>query len=487
MLLSELLSELEYELIQGRLDTEVKDIIYDSRKVLRSTAFVCICGTIVDSHNFLADVLKRGASVIVIERPVEEVFPEGITVIMVPSGRKALALLAAAYFGQPAKKMITVGVTGTKGKTTTTHMIKAILENAGKKVGMIGTNGISVNGTFYAATHTTPESYQLQKYLSEMVDAGCEYLVMEASSQGFLMHRVDGIFFDYGIFTNISPDHIGPGEHADFEEYLACKSELFKRCKVGIMNQDDPHVDEILQGHTCRVCSYGVKQAADFKVDRIDYLTDEDFVGIGFHVKGRTELEVKVNIPGEFNVYNALAATSLAVLLNISGAVIQETMKSVVVNGRMEIVHASGRCTIIVDYAHNAVSMESLLTTLRMYHPKRLVCVFGCGGNRSKLRRYEMGEIGGRLADLAVITADNSRFEQVEDILADIKTGLAKTTGKYIEIPDRKEAIRHCIMNAQPGDMVVIIGKGHEDYQEIKGVRYPFSDRAVVEEVLASI
>ncbi|PNV59756.1 UDP-N-acetylmuramoyl-L-alanyl-D-glutamate--2,6-diaminopimelate ligase [Clostridium sp. chh4-2] len=486
MKLIQWLDKMEYKLLQGTLDLEVGDVIYDSRKAKDETVFVCMMGSRIDSHDFIDDVVQKGVKAIVIEKDLENL-PDGITVIRVDNSRKALALLSAARFGYPAEKMTTIGVTGTKGKTTTTHMIKAILETAGKKVGMIGTNGAVIGGETYPTRNTTPESYELQEYFSKMVEAGCEYMIMEVSSQGLKMHRVDGIFFDYGLFTNISPDHIGPDEHADFEEYLYYKSQLLNRCRIGIVNRDDAHYEEIIRSASCICHTFSLDQDASFMAKDIRYVAETDFVGLDFKVTGEYEIELKVNIPGRFNVYNALAAVSVCSFLDLPKDKICHALEHLSVNGRMEIVYASQRCTVIVDYAHNAVSMESLLNTLRDYNPKRLVCVFGCGGNRSKDRRYSMGEIGGRLADLCIITADNSRFEKVEDIIADIRGSIEKTGGNFIEIPDRREAIEYSITHAEPGDMIAVIGKGHEDYQEINGVRYPFLDRAVIEEVVSKL
>lgn len=486
MRLIQWLDKMKYKLLQGSPELEVEDVIYDSRKARENTVFVCMTGSRTDSHDFIGDVVSKGVKAIVIEKEVESL-PDGITVIRVENSREALALLSAARFGYPAEKMVTIGVTGTKGKTTTTHMIKAILETAGKKVGMIGTNGAVIGDKTYPTRNTTPESYELQEYFLEMVEAGCEYMIMEVSSQGLKMHRVDGIFFDYGLFTNISPDHIGPDEHADFAEYLYYKSQLLNRCRVGIVNRDDVHYGKIISHASCELHTFALEHEASFRAQEIRYVAEPDFVGLDFKVCGGYEIELKVNIPGRFNVYNALAAVSVCSFLELSKEKICHALEHLSVNGRMEIVYASDLCTVIVDYAHNAVSMESLLNTLRDYKPKRLVCVFGCGGNRSKDRRYSMGEIAGKLADLSIITADNSRFEKVEDIIADIRGSIEKTGGRFIEIPDRREAIEYSITHAEPGDMIAVIGKGHEDYQEINGVRYPFLDRAVIEEVVGRL
>ena len=481
----EWLEELEYDVISGDLDIEVEDVIYDSRKAREHVVFVCTKGTKVDSHEFIPEVVKAGVRVLVVERQAD--IPAGVTAIRVHSSREARAHLSAARFGYPQEKMITIGVTGTKGKTTTTHMIKAILESCGKKVGMIGTTGIVIGSEVTPTMNTTPESYQLFESFERMAQAGCEYMVMEVSSQAFKMHRVDGIRFDYGLFTNISPDHIGPDEHADFNEYLYYKSQLLDRCRIGIVNRDDEHYHEIIKDASCELTSFSLEQEADFMAKQIHYVSEPEFVGLEFNVSGRYALEARVNIPGRFNVYNALAAISVCSFLDLPREKVRHALEHLSVNGRMEIVYASKKCTVIVDYAHNAVSMESLLETLREYHPARLVCVFGCGGNRSKDRRYSMGDSAGRLADFSILTADNSRFEKTEDIIADIRSSIEKTGGDFIEIPDRREAIAYSMIHARQGDMIAVIGKGHEDYQEVNGVRHHFSDREVVLEIAAEL
>lgn len=494
MRIQDWLEGLDYTLQQGSLETEVKELIYDSRKAGPDAVFLCIKGTRTDSHSFIPQVLEAGVRVLVTEHEVEA--PEDVTVLVVKNGREALAKLSAARFGYPAQKMTMIGVTGTKGKTTTTHMIKAILESSGRKTGMIGTNGVFIGGEHYPTVNTTPESYDLHRYFYQMVQEGCQCCVMEVSSQAMKMHRVAGILFDYAIFTNISPDHIGPDEHADFEEYLYYKTRLFHQSRHALINLDDDHFEEIVADIPCSWTGYGLMENGNqarlqngggYLAEHVRYVSEPDFVGVEFDIRGEREIPVRVSIPGKFNVYNALAAAAVALWTGVEEHRLQHALEHVKINGRMEIVYTSEKCCVIVDYAHNAVSMESLLKTLREYHPKRLVVVFGCGGNRSKERRYSMGEIGGRLADLSIITADNSRFEKVEDIIADIRGSIEKTGGKYMEIPDRREAIAYSMTHAEPGDMIAVIGKGHEDYQEIEGVRYPFLDRAVVEEVAESL
>ncbi|MEY8393786.1 UDP-N-acetylmuramoyl-L-alanyl-D-glutamate--2,6-diaminopimelate ligase [Lachnospiraceae bacterium 45-P1] len=486
MKIREWLGRLSYELVQGSLDTYVEDVIYDSRKAEENTVFVCIRGSSRDSHEFIPDVLSKGCRALVVEKDVT--VPEDVTVIRVENGRMALAELSAARFGYPAKKLTTIGITGTKGKTTTSYMVKAILEAAGKKVGLIGTNGVVIGAEKFPTSNTTPESYVVQEYFAKMAEAGCEYMVMEVSSQALMLHRVGGICFDYGLFTNISPDHIGPKEHKSFEEYLYYKSRLLTVCKTGVVNRLTDHYEAVVRDASCKLYTYGLETEADVTGDAIHYANDHEYVGIEFDVHGTINGRIRVGMPGKFNADNALAAFSVCSLAlekdKIRGETLLNSLENIRVDGRMEIAYVSKKCSVIVDYAHNAVSMESLLKTLREYKPGRLVCVFGCGGNRAKDRRYSMGEIGGKMADLNIITADNPRFEKNEDIIKDIEEALAKTGGNYIVIPDRREAIFHAIKNAKEGDMIAIIGKGHEDYQEIQGVRHHFLDREVVEEAV---
>ena len=485
MKLRKICEEIEYTLLQGSLETEVRDIIYDSRKIAPETMFVCMVGAVTDGHKYIPDAVEKGASVIVLEKEEETAqIPENITVLKVASARLALALMSAALFDHPARKLVTIGLTGTKGKTTTTYMIKKVLEMAGKKVGLIGTIGAMIGEEHLPSKNTTPESYELHRMFAAMVEAGCEYVVMEVSSQGLKLDRTDGILFDYGIFTNLSPDHIGPAEHASFEEYMECKSLLFRQCRIGIVNADDEHVDGILKGHTCEVKTFSAEREADLMASDIGFINEDGKLGMHFNVTGCMDCQAKVHIPGRFSVYNSMVTMLVCHLAGISDEAILEGLSKVQVKGRVEMLPVSKDYTLIIDYAHNEVSTRSVLTTLMEYHPKRLICVYGGGGNRSKLRRYDMGEVTGEMADLCVLTCDNPRDEEIRDINNDIKVGLARSNGKYIEIDDRKEAIAYCMKNAKPGDMIVLLGKGHEDYQEIKGVKYHFDEREAVAEIL---
>jgi UDP-N-acetylmuramoyl-L-alanyl-D-glutamate--2,6-diaminopimelate ligase len=485
MKLRKICEEIEYTLLQGSLETEVRDIIYDSRKIAPETMFVCMVGAVTDGHKYIPDAVEKEASVIVLEKEEEAAqIPENITVLKVESARLALALMSAALFDHPARKLVTIGLTGTKGKTTTTYMIKKVLEMAGKKIGLIGTIGAMIGEEHLPSKNTTPESYELHRMFAAMVEAGCEYVVMEVSSQGLKLDRTAGILFDYGIFTNLSPDHIGPAEHASFEEYMECKSLLFRQCKIGVVNADDEHVDGILKGHTCEVKTFSAEREADLMASDIGFINEDGKLGMHFKVSGCMDCQAKVHIPGRFSVYNSMVTMLVCHLAGISDEAILEGLSRVQVKGRVEMLPVSKDYTLIIDYAHNEVSTRSVLTTLMEYHPKRLICVYGGGGNRSKLRRYDMGEVTGEMADLCVLTCDNPRDEEIRDINNDIKVGLARSNGKYIEIDDRKEAIAYCMKNAKPGDMIVLLGKGHEDYQEIKGVKYHFDEREAVAEIL---
>ena len=482
--LRELLVGIDYECIRGTLDREVADIIYDSRKVVPGSMFICISGAIVDGHTFAAEAVKGGAEVLVVEKEVEMSENVDVTVIMVRDTHYAMAFVSAAFFGHPAEEMKIIGITGTKGKTTTTYLVKSILEHAGRKVGLIGTIEIIIGDTHIHADHTTPESYLIQKYFRQMADAGCDTVVMEVSSQGLMLHRTQGFTFDFGIFTNLEPDHIGKGEHKDFDDYLHCKGLLFKQCRVGIVNQDDAHWEMVTEGHTCTLETYGIDTEADLRACNISLLREAGDLGMAFDVTGLMNYRVQIATPGKFSVYNALTAIAICRHFGVGEDAVKAALLAAKVKGRIEPVKVSDEFTLMIDYAHNAMALKSLLTTLREYEPHRLVCLFGCGGNRAKSRRYEMGEVSGQLADLTIITSDNPRTEEPQAIIDDIKIGINKTDGKYVEICDRKEAIAYAISHGEPGDIIVLAGKGHEDYQEINGVKYPMDERVLIREIL---
>lgn len=485
MRLDKLLERLDYEVLQGSDQTEISTLINDSRKAEKGSVFVCISGAVSDGHVYAKDVADKGAAALVVEHEVE--VPEDVTVIRVGDTRYALALMSAAYFDYPADKMKIIGITGTKGKTTTTYMIKSILEGAGRKVGLIGTIEAIIGEKHIPAANTTPESFTIHKYFAEMVKEGCDSVVMEVSSQGLMLHRTAGIPFEIGIFTNLGKDHIGPNEHKDFEDYKRCKGLLFKQCRLGIANADDKYFKDVFKDATCKVETFGFSENADLRAEEVRLVSRPGYLGVACHVAGLMDFDVEIDIPGKFSVYNSLTAISVCRHFGVPVEKIKETLKKAKVKGRIEMIKVSDEFTLMIDYAHNAMSLESLLATLKEYNPKRLVCLFGCGGNRSKDRRYEMGEVSGRLADLTIITSDNPRFEEPQAIIDDIKVGIGKTEGKYVEICDRKEAIKYAIENGQPGDVIVLAGKGHEDYQEIRGVKHPMDERVLIAEVLEEL
>lgn len=482
MRLTGLLERLEYEVRQGNDEIEITELIYDSRKVTKGCVFVCVSGAVSDGHAYAMEVAGKEAAALITEKDVD--VPADVTVIRVADTRYALALMSAAYFGYPAEKLKVIGITGTKGKTTTTYMVKSILEGVGHKVGLIGTIEALIGEKSVPANNTTPESYVIHQYFSEMAEAGCDSVVMEVSSQGLMLHRTAGIPFEIGIFTNLGEDHIGPNEHKDFEDYKRCKGILFTQCRLGIANIDDRWFKDVFRDATCKVETFGFSEGADLRAVGIEHVTRPGYLGVRYHVSGLMNFDVEIDIPGDFSVYNSLTAIAVCRHFDVPAENIKRALKVAKVRGRIEMVKVSDEFTMMIDYAHNAMSLESLLHTLRDYHPKRIVTIFGCGGNRSKTRRYEMGEVSGKMSDFTIITSDNPRFEEPQDIMDDIIIGMKKTDGEYIAICDRKEAIRYAIEHGRAGDVIVLAGKGHETYQEIRGVKYDMDDRVLIREVL---
>lgn len=483
MKLIDLVFRMNYTLVQGSLEQEISEVIYDSRKAVPGCIFLCMPGAVTDGHDYIPEVLEKGAAALVVEREVA--VPKDVTVLRVENARLALAELAAAWYGHPAEKLTTIGVTGTKGKTTTTYMIRGILEKAGKPTGLIGTIEAIIGDRHIPAVNTTPESFLVQKYFAEMVEAGIQYVVMEVSSQAMKLDRVAGFTYDYAIFTNLEPDHIGPGEHESLEEYIACKGRLFHCCKVGIANADADYLEEVMAGHTCQLETFGLGEGADLRAVNIRRIHKPGYLGVQYDLTGLENYSVHVDIPGDFTVYNSLAAIALCRHLNIDREAVLDALNTIQVKGRLEIYPTPGEYTLMIDYAHNAMALDALLTNIRAYGPERIICMFGCGGNRAKSRRYEMGEVSSRLADLTVVTSDNPRNEEPMDIINDILVGVAKADGKYVTIPDRKEAIAYCMSIGQKGDIILLAGKGHEDYQEIKGVKHHMDERDLIEEIIA--
>lgn len=485
--ISMLCQDFSYECLQGDCDKDVEALVYDSRKVSENSIFFCMVGAKWDGHDFCREVVEKGATALVVSKKVENI-PEHVTVILVEDTRKALALASSAWFGYPAKELTMIGITGTKGKTTVTCLIKSILEEAGHKVGLIGTIETVIGDTHIPMANTTPEPYILQMYLRQMVDNGCDAAVMEVSSQGLMQARVDGIHFAIGAFTNIEKDHISPTEHKDFDDYFYWKKQLFYRADVGIFNADDVRICGMDKSEfPLTAKSFGMKDGTDYQAVNIEKDFTDGKMGMRFVVPKLSKESVRINTPGNFSVHNALLAMAVCDALKVPFEAMKTALDKAVVKGRMEPVFLDGKFSIFIDYAHNAMSLESLLKTVKDYAKGRVICIFGCGGNRSRDRRFEMGEVSGKLADLTVITTDNPRYEDPKDIMKDIETGILKTEGEYVIVEERKEAVRYAITNARENDMIILAGKGHEDYQEICGVKYHMDERELIESVWKEI
>ena len=482
MKLREVLRGIDYELVKGSIDSDINDIKYDSRKVEVGDIFVCLVGINSDGHNYIDKAIELGCNTVVVEKNIN--IDKDINIIKVNDTRKVLSLMSINYYNNPKEDIILIGITGTKGKTTTSWMIKNILEEDNKKCGIIGTMGIYFNNKHYETVNTTPESYEIQKYLREMVNDGVKYCVMEVSSQALKVGRVEGLTFDYGIFTNLTKDHIGEGEHSSMEEYVYCKSMLFERCKCGIFNIDDSYSNTMIDKCMGSIYKYGYDNNSDIVIKGVKLFKNNNFLGIKVNTTGIIEDTFLVNTPGIFSAYNAVSSIIVCYLIGCSIDSMKKALSKTSIKGRMEIVPINKEYMIIIDYAHNGVSMESALKTIKDYHPNRIISVFGAGGNRSIDRRFEMGEMSGKYADFTIITEDNSRFESVYDIMNDIETGIKKTNGKYIKIEDRDSAIKYAIDMAQNGDVIMLLGKGHETYKDVNGVKEYYDEREVVNRII---
>ena len=468
----------------------ISGIVYDSREIRTSDVFVAITGVKTDGHIYIPKSIESGAYAIICENSLffEEYslkFPD-IPFILVSSARKALAVLSRHFYDNACDKLSIIGITGTKGKTSTSFMIAKILNQSGKKCGIIGTTGAYFEDYFEEMSHSTPESRELHRIFAKLVSLGATHVVMEVSSQALMMDRVYGLSFDVGIFTNITPDHISEGEHKDFEDYLYWKSRLFTMCRMAVINKDADRADFILdvcckQNIDAITYSCTDTSCAFFAHDEVFYIDKGMKTRFAVDTNKGDSFEVSVSVPGKFSVFNALCAISTCLSMGCDKRAATDALKNVKVIGRIEPVENPRLpCPVIIDYAHNAMSLESLFTAIKAYNPKRIFCVFGCGGNRSKLRRYEMGEISGKYATLSIITADNSRFEELDDIIADILVGMNNTNGKYEIVKDRKDAIYRAIDLGREGDIILLAGKGQETYLDIKGVKTHFDEREVV-------
>ena len=471
---------------KGSLDIDIDGLDCNSKNIKQGYMFVAIKGFATDGHTYVNDAIKAGAKVVMVEEGCDLKaikIPSDVTLVMAKDTREALAICSCNFYGNPSRKFKLIGVTGTKGKTTTTFMIKEILEKAGHKVGLIGTIATYINGKMISeSSRTTPESIELQKIFSEMVDAGVEYVVMEVSSQSLKLHRVDGCNFDIVAFTNFSEDHISEKEHPDMQDYFESKLKLFKMCENGIINVDDLQVSKVPKLFPDNnILTYGIDNFCEVLAK--DITITNSYVDFRVKISDRNE-RVKVDIPGRFSVYNALAAICVAKRLGISSEKVIEALAEIKVPGRSEMVPNKKEIPIMIDYAHSPESLQNILSAVKSYTRGRVISVFGCGGDRDKGKRPIMGEISGRIADFTIITSDNPRTEKPEEIVKEIEAGIKKTKGNYKVVVDRTEAIKEAIKMANKLDIIVLAGKGHEPYQEIDGEKYPFDERIIVKEII---
>lgn len=475
---------------KGSLNLDISSIECDYRTVKQGSLFVAIKGYEYDGHTFIEKAIEKGAKAIIFEEGAnykDFINYKDITFIMAPNTRLALSICSCNFFDNPSKKMKIIGITGTKGKTTTSFMLKRIFEKAGKKVGLIGTIAVYIgDNKVKNSDRTTPEGNKLQEILAKMYELGVEIVIMEVSSQSLKLDRVAGIEFYAGIFTNLSEDHISKTEHKDMEEYLNCKVKLFDMCKYAIINADNVYTYKVIEEikNKCDVSTYGIDNYCDLLAK--DVTVTNTYADFKVKLENRNE-RVKVSIPGRFSVYNSLAAIKVAELFNIDKDTIKAALEDVKVLGRSELVDNKLDLKIMIDYAHTPDSLENILKTAKQYTTGNVICLFGCGGDRDKNKRHIMGEISGRLADYTIITSDNPRTEKPEEIIEQIENGLKKTKGKYECIVDRKEAIAKAISMEKKNDLLIIAGKGHEMYQEIEKEQLPFDERKIVKDIIQGL
>ena len=463
-------------------DIEIKDIAYNSKNCKEGFLFVALVGETVDGHRFVKDAYERGARVFLLQKDariskyVQELNEDTIK-IFVDNTRLTLSKISDNFFSHPSQSLKIIGVTGTKGKTTITNYISTVLNQSGINTGVIGTNGTFFNGVSETTSNTTPESYELHRIFRRMLDNGVQCVAMEVSSGGIMQNRVEDVDFDVAIFSNLSPDHIGPKEHPTFEHYLQCKAKLFKLAKHGIINVDDEYAEEIIKVATCDIETFAIENNANIVANNIKYSKEIDSLGVSFDCNNGDEtFPCYICSPGTFSIYNSLAVIAVCEYLGVKREVMIEALKTAKVSGRVEALSILPYATVIVDYAHNGVSLENILQTLKKYDHNRLICLFGSVGGRTEIRRKELGDVAAKECDVAILTADNPDFEDPMNVIDDIAESFGNSSCEVIKIPDREDAVRQAIRMAKDGDMIVFAGKGHEKYQLIKGEKLPFDE-----------
>ena len=462
---------------------EIEDIYYDSSLSSSNGIFVAIKGKTVDGHEFIQDAYKRGCRVFITEEFIE--ISNDSIIIVVEDSRKALSAISATFFGYPSDSITTIGVTGTKGKTSVASIIKSVIESSGSLCGIIGTNGISYNNTYIKTINTTPESYQIHKYLKNMVDKNIKYVVIEVSSGGIMMNRADDIFFDVGIFTNISKDHIGPKEHKDFDDYISCKRKLFTQSKSSIINIDDEKSDLFEKSSLSKPITYSIDKNSMYKAQNIIYHDDLKNLGSSFKcIYGGVERDFEIYMPGNFSIYNALSVIAVSDYLKLPYKSLIDGFKKVHIKGRSEIIETNKEFTIIIDFAHNGISLKNILISLRKYNPKRIITVIGSVGGRTYGRRKELGDVAFEHSDITILTSDNPDFEDPMLIIKEMNDSFKNNEKKAIIEVDREKAIKKAIDMAKKGDLILLAGKGHEEYQLISGIEEHFSEKDIVKKYL---
>ena len=498
MKLCELLENVEHKRI-GTDDKEINELTCFSKDTKEGSLIFAIKGCNYDGHDFIEEAITKGAVAVVVSRVPEHIgaMLDVATIIVVKDVRKALAMASCRFYNNPSEHMQVIGVTGTKGKTSVTFMIRHILEKAGIKTGIIGTVYIGYGDNLKPSIATTPGPIELQRTFREMADDGCKAVIMEVSSQGLMQHRTDGIDFNIGVFTNISPDHIGEGEHDNFDQYMFCKSLLFNNVKTAVINGNDRNWEKIVRNNKIkRKIFFGNQEKCEclgFDVSHLDFsysdvknvkragkLCTEFLLRAGKPYDNGTERRFLINLPGTFNVENALASIAVARALGVPWDNIESSLNDIYIPGRLEIVISNNNFIVLVDYAHNGIALKNTLNSLKEFNPNRLMVIFGCGGNRDRNRRFEMGRVAFGLADYIIVTSDNPRNENPQTIIDDITSVMTFCDKVILAIPDRKAAIERAIKEARDGDILVIAGKGHETYQIIGENIIEFDDKQVV-------